>query len=195
MNTRIAAAGLVILALIAGGFAIYFTKIRGSHPTAPPISIVTPPSTTGGTSTTPLPPREEATIYKVDEAHGDENGLAPIKVQLADPKSPARSALEALIGTSESPLPSGTELRGVKIDKGTATVDFSPEFQKNFHGGDMQEAAAVNSVLMTLGQFHSIDRVQILVDGNAIDSLGGHFDISTPLDVIRPSSAQQAKNE
>jgi spore germination protein GerM len=195
MNTRAAAAGLVILALIAGGFALYFTRVHAPKHVTPPVSISSPSTTPAPVANETPPARHDATIYTVDEAHGDENGLAPMKVALADPKSPARSALEALIDTSNSPIPEGTSLRGLKINAGVATVDFSSEFQKNFHGGDMQEAAAVNSVLMTLGQFHTIDRVQILVDGSPIDTLGGHFEISTPLDVIRPTSTRQAKNE
>lgn len=196
MNTRIAAAGLVILALIAGGLAYFLTQRHGVAPTAP-IAITAPPQS----NSAPAPgepavaPPRQATIYTVDEAHGDENGLAPVKTTLTDPRSPARGALEALIDTTNSPIPAGTRLRGVKIDDRTATVDFSGEYQKNFHGGDMQEAEAVNSVLMTLGQFPSIDRVQILVEGSPIDTLGGHFEISEPLDVIRPTSTRQAKNE
>jgi len=112
---------------------------------------------------------------------------------VGDPRSPAKSVLQSLIDTSNSPLPIGTRLLSVKIASGLATVDFSGEFQKNFHGGDEQEAQVVNSILMTLGQFHSVDRVQFLVDGAAIDSLGGHFELTDPVDVIRPS--RQAKAE
>jgi len=189
MNTRIAAAGLVILALIAGGFAFYLTTHHtGRIAPPPPVNITTnPPSNNAN------PNPKEATIYTVDEAHGDTNALAPVKVPVADPRSPAKSVLQSLIETSNSPLPVGTRLLSVKIAAGLATVDFSGEFQKNFHGGDEQEAQAVNSVLMTLGQFHSVDRVQFLVDGTAIDSLGGHFELGDPVDVIRPS--RQAKAE
>jgi germination protein M len=193
MNTRIAAIGLVILALVAGGFAFYIATQHqpGVKITTPSVNSTTNPSTNNNTSVQPAP--KEATVYTVDEAHGDENALAPVKVAVADPRSPARSVLQSLIETSNSPLPTGTRLLSVKINDGLATVDFSGEFQKNFHGGDEQEAQAVNSVLMTLGQFHSVDRVQFLVDGTAIDSLGGHFELNDPVDVIRPS--RQAKAE
>jgi germination protein M len=196
MNTKVAAAGLVILALIAGGFTYYAMHSHPHGVSTRPLNIVSPTQSNPSANTVPINPApREATIYTVDPSHGDANGLAPTKVPVTDPESPARSALESLIGTDNSPLPAGTRLRGVKIDGGTATVDFSSEYQKNFHGGDMQEAQAVNSVLMTLGQFRTIDHVQILVDGSPIDTLGGHFEISSPLDVIRPGSSRQAKNE
>ena len=186
-----AAAGLVILALIAGGFAFYITTHRNVRvPLRPVVNGTIPPPVTP-----PGPAPREATIYTIDQAHGDDNELAPLKVPIEDPRSPARGALAALIQTSNSPIPSGTRLLSVKIAEGVATVDFSTEFQKNFHGGDLQEAQAVNSVLMTLGQFHTVDRVQFLVDGTAIDSLGGHFELNGPVDVIRPTSPRQAKAE
>lgn len=195
MNTRIAAAGLVILALLAGALAFYITTQRHPATLVQPPAITSNPSTPPSVGITTEPAPKEATIYTVDEAHGDSNGLAPLKVPLTDRNTPARGALEALIGTDNSPIPSGTRLLGIKIDGGLATVDFSSEFQKNFHGGDEQEAQAVNSVLMTLGQFHTVDRVQFLVQGSAIDSLGGHFELSDPVDVIRPTDSQQALNE
>jgi len=193
MNTRIAAAGLVILALAAGGFAIYVTMHHpGGTITAPPSisNNANPPSNNGNTST---PGPKEATVYTVDEAHGDDNALAPVKVSLSDPRSPAKSAVQALIETNNSPIPSGTRLLGIKIDGGTASVNFSSEFKKNFHGGDEQEAQAVDSVLMTLGQFHTVDRVQFLVEGNSSDTLGGHADLSAPLDVVRPTHEAKAE--
>jgi len=69
MNTRIAATGLVILALVAGGFAFYLTTHRNGRAVTPPpsINITTNPPPSNNTQAPP----KEATIYTVDEAHGD----------------------------------------------------------------------------------------------------------------------------
>lgn len=133
-------------------------------------------------------------VYTVAQGSGgDENDLVGHTVPLKDSQQPARTALNALIDADHSPLPEGTQVRDIRIEDGLATVDFSKEFKDNFHGSDTQEAQALNSILMTLGQFSTIQRVQILVDGSTADTLGGHLDISGPLDVITPSAVRQAR--
>ncbi|MGO8670919.1 MAG: GerMN domain-containing protein [Capsulimonadaceae bacterium] len=148
-------------------------------PPVPPVS--TPPPAPVASRT--------ATIYAIVDTGGDANGLVPVRVTITSPSSPVKGALTALIGTSHSPLPPGTRLLGLRVKAGLATIDFSREFQSNFRGGDLQEAQAINALRMTLGQFSVIDRVQVLVQGEAIDSLGGHFDLSQPVDVLRQDSA------
>ena len=106
---------------------------------------------------------------------------------------PARQALTELAARPDSPLPAGTRVRSVNIQDGLATVDFSRELKDNFHGGDTQEAAAVNSILKTMGRFPTVDRVQILVAGRRIDSLGGLITLDDPLPVVRPSGATTAR--
>jgi len=135
------------------------------------------------------------TIYTIAQnTKGDENDLVPITVPLAKAGQPARTALDALIEAKNSPLPKGTAVRSIKIEDGLATVDFSPQFKDNFHGSDTEEAQALNSILMTLGQFSTIQHVQILVNGAEIDTLGGHIETDSPLDVITPKSMQQARD-
>ncbi len=116
---------------------------------------------------------------------------------LADPAidnigNPAQAALRSLIAAPNSPLPSGTRLESVGIAGGLATADFSRELQDNFHGGDTDEANAVNGILRALGQYPTVDRVQILVAGRTIESLGGMLVISKPLAVIRPAGYTEA---
>jgi len=195
MNTRIAAVGLVILALAVGGFTYFYFHARLLGPTPQAVVPVTPPAVPSTQPTPVAPGAPQSSIYVVAENGGDENNLAPEKVTNVNPASPARGVLEALIQSPKSPLPAGTRLLDIRLNNGLATVNFSREFQKDFHGGDMQEAQAVNSILMTLGQFSTINQVQILVEGAPIDSLGGHFEISSPIPVLRPTSVQQAKSD
>ena len=51
----------------------------------------------------------------------------------------------------------------------------------------------VNAILKTLGQFPTVSRVQILVDGQHIDSLGGLLGLSDPLPAIRPVAPEHAR--
>ena len=64
-----------------------------------------------------------------------------------------------------------------------ATVDLSKEFKDNFSGGSTAEALAINSVTATLGQFPGVKKVQFLVEGQKIDSLGGGQELTDPLPV------------
>ena len=105
----------------------------------------------------------------------------------ASSPTPAQDAISGLIVRPASPLPSGTKLRSITVRDGLAVADFSRELHDNFRGGDTEEAQTVNTILRALGQFPTISRVQILVDGQRIDSLGGLIVISDPLPVIRPA--------
>lgn len=103
--------------------------------------------------------------------------------------TPAQDALAALSTQTNSPLPAGTHLLSINLANGLASVDFSHELQTNFTGGDMQGIRTVSAVLRTLGQFSTIDRVQFLVEGKPVDTLGGMLSLSAPLPVIRPAGA------
>ena len=107
--------------------------------------------------------------------------------------APAQEALTTLTTSPTSPLPPGTQLRSITITDGLATADFSRELRDNFHGGDTDEVQVINSILKTLGQFPTVSRVQILVDGQHIDSLGGLLVLSDPLPVIRPAAPEHAR--
>lgn len=114
--------------------------------------------------------------------------LCAPRVHSQTPTATPTEAINALIAAPTSPLPAGTQLRSVRVADGLATVDFSRALSENFQGGDSQEVAAVNSILRALGRFPNISRVQILVAGRPIESLGGLLVISDPLPVQRPAS-------
>lgn len=102
--------------------------------------------------------------------------------------APAQDALIALAARPDSPLPSGTKLLSIRLANGLATADFSRELRDNFTGGDSGETRTVNAILSTLGRFPTVNRVQILVEGQPVDSLGGLLSLSDPLPVIRPGA-------
>lgn len=107
----------------------------------------------------------------------------------------AEHALNAMAELKNSPLPPGTRVRSVKFgDDGVATVDFNTAFQKNFPGGDENEALTLNAVVATLGQFPGVKRVQFLVEGAKIDSLGGNQPLMEPLPVPQGGDAAQTTN-
>jgi len=139
----------------------------------------------------------QVTIYRMartksERKVADANGLVPVTVQIPiDAISPAKDAIRHLIDDPDSPIPSGTRLRKIVIDDNTglAAVDFSKEFVDNFKGGDTLEAAIIESVRATLGQFSNVNSVQFLVEGKKIAQLGGMQELTDPLPVIRIDSS------
>ena len=90
-----------------------------------------------------------------------------------------------LAGTQEKGqtviIPKQAKLQSVKVADGTAKVSFSRELAKNFVGGSTGEEMLVGSIVDTLTEFPEVKRVQILIDGKAIESLSGHMDLTQPL--------------
>ena len=64
---------------------------------------------------------------------------------------------------------------------GIATVDFSKELQTNFSGGSTGEEMLIGSIVNTLTDFPEVQKVSILIDGSAVETLSGHMDLSEPL--------------
>ncbi|KMY54946.1 sporulation protein [Bacillus sp. FJAT-27231] len=109
----------------------------------------------------------------------DKNGYVVSQTMpLPNTKSLAKQALEYLV--AEGPvsnmvpngfrpvLPAGTQIKSVDIEKGTATVDFSPEF-KEYDRADEQRI--VQSITWTLTQFDSVERVKLQVNGHPISEM------------------------
>jgi germination protein M len=133
--------------------------------------------------TPPAPPRE-ARIYlpKVNPQGELTYESKPVAIQ--NPNAAYTEVFETLIRES-GVFPKGARLLGATIRGGTLQLNFSPELTQNFEGGSDDEAALVNAITSTAGSFPNIERVQILVDGKPIESLGGHIDLSHALPVSR----------
>ncbi len=127
------------------------------------------------------------TVYR-PAADGSQK-LLPEKITMADNgKSLPENALLTLITKKpssdkmESLVPEGTKVLGFKVDKdGTAYADFSKEIVKRGEGS-YNEFMLTGSIVNTLTEFSEIKRVQILVDGKKVTSIGGYMDLEEPLE-------------
>jgi hypothetical protein len=72
---------------------------------------------------------------------------------------------------------------GIDLQNGVAHLSFNRAFLGG-QGSD-DEATLINGILATMSQFQGVESVQFEVDGKPVDTLGGHFDLSTPQPVIR----------
>ena len=78
-------------------------------------------------------------------------------------------------------IPDGTKLLDIDIAKGLARVNLSSEFRDNHWGGSSGEILTVYSLVNTLTQFSTVENVEILVEGEKIETLAGHMDLSAPV--------------
>ncbi len=165
--------------------------MTGCHHDSPaPLAPAAPPSSPAASRPAP---RDKAVVYVVNpKATGDQDPLMPRTVALHHSPSPARDAVNALLQSEGSPLPAGTVLRGITIDNGVATLDFSRS-PINETGGEGGQGDALTALARTLGQFPEIRQYQIEVKGQAVKSLGEQGALDGPMDVIRSDAVQQAK--
>ena len=137
-----------------------------------------------GTSASIAPPAKLVVYVLNPKAIGDSDLLIAREIPVSHPESPARDALTGLLRSAHSPLAPGTSLRGVSVDSGLATVDFS-QSPINETGGEDAQSAALNALAMTLGQFPEINTYQIEVKGRPVTTFG-EFTTDGPMEVIRP---------
>ena len=101
---------------------------------------------------------------------------------LATTKTPIKDALDALLAKQgASPFPKGTQLIGVNIKDGIATVNFSKEFNALANNGDSVESAAQKSLRATLAKFPEVQKMRVTVEDKPFDSQ--NTDWTTPFPV------------
>ena len=141
---------------------------------------------------TQVAPPAKIVVYVLNpKATGDKDLLMPQEIPLQHPKEPARDAVNALLTAEHSPIAPGTSLRGISVDGGVATVDFS-QSPVNETGGESGQSAAMNALALTLGQFPEISSYQVSVKGQPVKAFG-EFTADGPMDVIRPDAEIAAK--
>ena len=97
-----------------------------------------------------------------------------------------RNLVEALVGGPRQggvgTIPASVRLRGVFMHEKTAVIDFSSELVDDFSGGSTTEYILISSLVQTVcANFSQVDAVRILIEGEEIESLGGHMSIAGPL--------------
>lgn len=97
-----------------------------------------------------------------------------------------RNLVEALVGGPREggvgTIPASVRLRGVFIHEKTAVIDFSSELVDDFNGGSTAEYILISSLVQTVcGNLPQVEAVRILVEGEEIETLGGHISVAGPL--------------
>lgn len=85
----------------------------------------------------------------------------------------------------------GAKALGMEVTRHNAMIDFNPAIQKGY--GTIEEGNLIKALQMALGQFPDIKSFQLRIDGKVVDTLG-NIDLTTPVDVIRPSGFSAASS-
>ena len=135
------------------------------------------------TGLTEIAPWKVALYFIGDE--GGESLLVPEVRTISPTSEPEKAALRELIKGPvteglQPVLPSKTTVRNLEISAGLAVVDLSQEAMR-IDRGSWGEALVVWSVVNTLTKFPEVEAVRILIEGQPVETLAGHFDLSRPL--------------
>lgn len=79
-------------------------------------------------------------------------------------------------------IPDRVELISIEIEDNLAYLNFNQALVKNHWGGSAGESLTVYSIVNTMVQFAEIAEVIILIEGEQINTLAGHLDLSIPLE-------------
>ncbi len=97
-----------------------------------------------------------------------------------------RAIVDALISgpvLEGSPvLPAKSRIRDVRIEEGTAILDFGPELQAGHPGGSQSELLTVYALANSVAvNFPHLRQVAVTVNGAQVETLKGHVDLRRPL--------------
>jgi germination protein M len=176
---------IALLALIAAGALLWWSR-TSAPPTEPPRAEAPPANAPAG-------PSQEVTLYFAREVSSAQSVgwvLVPVQRPVAPSASPEQAALGAL-ATGPTPeedkaglvatLPNGTRVLGVQREDGVITANFSRELQENFNGGAEWEEVVLYSIVNTLVEAGSTGSVRIRIEGEPVESIGGHLAADEPL--------------
>lgn len=104
------------------------------------------------------------------------------KIQYANDEEKYKAVLEALQSSdndSDIPLWKKIEFKSVKMDNETLVIDV--HIPEDGHLGAGGEQFALEALTKTLFQFNEVKAIDVLVDGEAVESLMGHVTLEHPI--------------
>lgn len=129
-----------------------------------------------------LGPKVKVKLYF---ARRDGEGLGVEEREISKVEGIARATLQELIkgplrSDLVSPLPKGIKLLDINIKPdGTCILDFNARLTEV--AGAKEETLAVYSIVNTVSQFASVERVVFLIEGKKINSIGGNINVAEPV--------------
>jgi hypothetical protein len=172
------AAGLGVIGLAAWGATRGLERL-----VEPPAESAVPPAPPAAAERAHI----AATLYY---ASTDGQTLVAVRRDVdlaADAAGQGREIVRAQLASAPKPyvsvIPPGTTLRAFYVsERAEAFVDLSRELSAAHPGGSHAELMTVHALVNAVTRnLPAIQRVQILVDGQAVDTIAGHVDVREPL--------------
>lgn len=113
-------------------------------------------------------------VYYQKKGSGYYSYFVPLTKLVTGYTNSAEAALNALIeGPApniglRNPFPEGTKLLGIEVNNGVAFVNFSDEILSI--ASLAEERALVKAVTLTLGEFDTINKIRLFVEGQSIEN-------------------------
>ncbi|MGD9568795.1 MAG: GerMN domain-containing protein [Sedimentibacter sp.] len=132
---------------------------------------------------------EEVKMTDILAYYEDDNGfIVPVNTQIPWEEGIAKATLRSMVVGSEAEkgiaqsnlhgvLPEGTEIRGMAIKDGLCRVDFSKSILNT--SSIEQEENMISALTYTLTEFPTINKVELLVEGQALAALPKGYAIDT----------------
>lgn len=132
---------------------------------------------------------EESKMTEILAYYEDENGfVVPVNTKIPWEEGIAKATLRSMVVGSDTEkriaqsnlhgvLPEGTEIRGMAIKDGVCRVDFSKNILNT--SSIEQEKSMISALTYTLTEFPTINKVELLVEGQALASLPKGYAIDT----------------
>ncbi len=79
-------------------------------------------------------------------------------------------------------IPEGVNLLNIDIKEQVAHISFNKALVDNHWGGSTGEIMTVYSIVNTMTEFPGISSVKILIEGEQIETLAGHLDLTEKLE-------------
>jgi germination protein M len=162
------------------------TTVKSAGDTTAPETATTTPAPTPSATVTPSDSADKSVKVTLYFPNADGTGVIAtdrtVVVKNLETIKAMFKELETPPTGLEKPLPKGTILLGATVSTdGVATINLSPEFQKNFGGGSTGEQMTMYSIVNTLTTLENVKSVQFLLDGKNQDGILGNLDTSKPL--------------
>jgi len=134
-------------------------------------------------------PVEEVKMTSILAYYEDENGfVVPVNTKIPWEEGIAKATIRSMVAGNETEkriaqsglrgvIPEGTEIRGMSIKDGVCRVDFSKNILNT--SSYEQEENMISAITYTLTEFPTINKVELLVDGQALTSLSNGYAINT----------------
>lgn len=78
----------------------------------------------------------------------------------------------------KSIIPQGTKIKDIKTEEGICYVNLSGDFVSKLGETPNGERLAIYSVVNSLTELTSVNKVQFLIDGEKVNTVSGHYDFS-----------------